>query len=74
MYAYLQLKTPKNARIIEKKIVSLLIARPPWSSESLDFNKYFLQGTCYTASECGTKSGTSDGNCAAGFGVCCTFT
>ena len=28
-------------------------------------------GTCYTASECSTKSGTADGTCAAGFGVCC---
>ena len=28
-------------------------------------------GTCYTASECSTKSGTVDGTCAAGFGVCC---
>merc|ERR1711981_124397 len=33
-----------------------------------------MKGTCFTSSECGSKSGTSDGNCAAGFGVCCTFT
>jgi hypothetical protein len=31
-------------------------------------------GTCYTQSECSTKGGSIDGNCAAGFGVCCTFT
>merc|ERR1719189_1601918 len=31
-------------------------------------------GTCYTAEECSTKGGTSDGSCASGFGVCCTFT
>merc|ERR1712241_47828 len=30
-------------------------------------------GTCYTASECTSLGGTTDGNCAAGFGVCCTF-
>jgi len=30
-------------------------------------------GTCYSASECASKSGTADGNCASGFGVCCTF-
>merc|ERR1712241_340767 len=30
-------------------------------------------GTCYTAEECSTKGGTSDGSCASGFGVCCTF-
>jgi hypothetical protein len=33
-----------------------------------------MYGTCYTASECSAKGGTVDGNCAAGFGVCCTFT
>lgn len=33
-----------------------------------------MYGTCYTASECSTKGGTVDGNCAAGFGVCCTIT
>jgi len=27
-----------------------------------------------TDTECSSKSGTVDGNCAAGFGVCCTFT
>merc|ERR1711874_318058 len=27
-------------------------------------------GTCYTAEECSTKGGTSDGSCASGFGVC----
>jgi len=33
-----------------------------------------LYGTCYTASECTSKGGSADGNCAAGFGACCTFT
>jgi len=28
-------------------------------------------GTCLTSSECTGRSGTSDGTCAAGFGVCC---
>lgn len=32
-----------------------------------------LNGTCYTASECTNKGGTSAGSCANGFGVCCTF-
>merc|ERR1712032_1242135 len=31
-------------------------------------------GTCYTSSECTTKGGSADGNCAAGFGVCCVIT
>jgi len=30
-------------------------------------------GTCYTTTECTDKSGTSSGNCASGFGVCCIF-
>merc|ERR1712080_711263 len=28
-------------------------------------------GTCMTSSECTSNGGTSDGNCAAGIGVCC---
>ena len=32
-----------------------------------------VYGTCFSASECSTKGGTADGNCAAGFGVCCNF-
>lgn len=34
----------------------------------------YTNGTCYTASECSAKSGSAQGNCAAGFGVCCIFT
>ena len=30
-------------------------------------------GTCQTSSECETAGGSADGNCAAGFGVCCKF-
>ena len=30
-----------------------------------------LTGTCLTASECTSRAGSSDGTCAAGFGVCC---
>lgn len=29
-------------------------------------------GACFTDAECRTKGGKSDGNCASGFGVCCT--
>merc|ERR1719430_54797 len=31
-------------------------------------------GTCYTATECSAAGGSADGNCAAGFGVCCLIT
>ena len=27
--------------------------------------------TCLTTSECSSKGGSAQGNCAAGFGVCC---
>lgn len=30
-------------------------------------------GTCFTTTECTEKGGSTDGNCAAGFGVCCVF-
>merc|ERR1712018_365759 len=30
-------------------------------------------GTCYTSEECSSRGGTSEGTCASGFGVCCTF-
>jgi len=30
-----------------------------------------LQGVCYTKQECADLGGSSEGNCAAGFGVCC---
>jgi len=30
-------------------------------------------GTCYSGTECTSKSGTAAGSCAAGFGVCCVF-
>ena len=28
-------------------------------------------GTCYTTTECTSRSGTASGTCASGFGVCC---
>lgn len=31
-------------------------------------------GTCLSATECTSRGGSADGNCASGFGVCCTFT
>jgi len=33
----------------------------------------YTNGTCFTSSECSSNGGTSQGNCAAGFGVCCVF-
>ena len=33
-----------------------------------------LQGVCYTKEQCEDIGGSADGNCAAGFGVCCIVT
>jgi len=33
----------------------------------------YSNGTCFTANECSSKGGSAQGNCAAGFGVCCVF-
>jgi len=33
----------------------------------------YSNGTCFTSSECQSKGGSAQGNCAAGFGVCCVF-
>jgi len=30
-----------------------------------------LTGTCVTSAQCSERSGTANGNCASGFGVCC---
>ena len=35
---------------------------------ALDVN---VKGICMNSDECTTKGGTSDGNCASGFGTCC---
>jgi len=33
----------------------------------------YSNGTCFTAAECSSNGGSAQGNCAAGFGVCCVF-
>ena len=35
---------------------------------ALDSN---VKGICMNSDECTTRGGTSDGNCASGFGICC---
>jgi len=47
---------------------------PCISSSSLSSGSTsYRNGTCYTSSECSNKGGSSKGNCASGFGVCCIF-
>merc|ERR1711992_382732 len=31
------------------------------------------KGICYSSTECSDKGGLAEGNCAAGFGVCCVI-
>lgn len=33
----------------------------------------YRNGTCLTSAECSQKGGSSGGDCAGGFGVCCVF-
>merc|ERR1740129_2372488 len=61
-----------NAR--NKKIFSLFTIVNFPNDQCTAKSDTSLFGTCYTASECTNKGGTADGNCAAGFGACCTFT
>jgi len=55
-----------------KKVFSLfsIVTFPNAGCASQDAAR---NGTCYTSSECQNKGGTTSGNCAAGFGVCCLF-
>merc|ERR1712241_1599512 len=56
----------------KEKLFSLfsVVTFPNAGCSSLDATR---NGTCYTSSECKDKGGTSSGNCAVGFGVCCLF-
>merc|ERR1719272_1502012 len=56
-----------------KKLFSLfsIVTFPNQGCASQDSSA--RNGTCYTSSECQNKGGTTSGNCAAGFGVCCLF-
>ncbi|TRY74988.1 hypothetical protein TCAL_12452 [Tigriopus californicus] len=48
------------------------------TSEPIGFHRQKItpgdnRGTCLSVQECSSQGGTSDGNCASGFGVCCLF-
>jgi len=67
----------KPATIRDKKLFSLFTVVTFPNNEctaksSTSSTKVY--GTCLTQSECTGRSGLSDGNCAAGFGICCTIT
>merc|ERR1712038_2057337 len=54
-----------------KKLLSLFSVVQFPNEECTSTSSSTTIGTCFTSSECTSKSGTAEGNCAAGFGVCC---
>jgi len=64
-----QLDTMKNKKTLS--LFSIVTFPNNQCTAKSDNTEY---GTCLTSSECIAKSGSTDGNCAAGFGVCCVFT
>jgi len=63
-------KTDEDVARMKKALGIFSVIRFP---NSLCVGSAGLNGTCYTAEECSAKSGSSDGACASGFGVCCTI-
>jgi len=69
-------KHTKGVEARDKKVFSLftVVTFPneqcTAKSSSTTGAKY---GTCLSSTECSTNSGVVDGNCASGFGVCCTY-
>jgi len=60
----------------QKKVFSLfsVVTFPNEQCTGKSSGSVEVLGTCFSKSECTSKGGSADGNCAAGFGVCCTFT
>merc|ERR1719347_1833167 len=58
----------------KKKLLNVfnIVRFPNDGCNSTDSSNFY--GTCYTASECAAKGGSSKGSCASGFGVCCITT
>merc|ERR1719410_929611 len=57
----------------QKKLLSLFSVVQFPNDECTSTSSSTTIGTCFTSSECSSKSGTAEGNCAAGFGVCCVI-
>merc|ERR1712158_74090 len=65
-FGQLATNNTRNGRVFS--LFSIVQFPNPRCTSSTSSTTY---GTCLTSSECSTSGGTSDGNCAAGFGVCC---
>jgi len=56
----------------DKKVLSVFTV-VKFPNTACDSSTSGRNGTCYTASECTSKGGSSSGACASSFGVCCVF-
>merc|ERR1712012_1023881 len=69
------LELPEES-VRDKKILSLfsVVSFPnnECTASSSSTSEQVL-GICFSSTECTGKGGKADGNCASGFGVCCTF-
>ena len=55
--------------MIEQLSIFTVVAFP--NEECQVVTDKVTKGTCMASDECDELSGTKDGNCAGGFGVCC---
>merc|ERR1712001_518214 len=67
----LSLATTKDERA--RKTLSLFSIVQFPNAQCTGASSSTTYGTCYTSTECTAKGGSADGNCAAGFGVCCVI-
>jgi len=72
-FLFLVAGTEKSKGSREKKLFSLFNIVTFANEQCTAKSDTSIYGICYTNTECESRSGTKDGNCAAGFGVCCTF-
>merc|ERR1712018_217856 len=71
--SYVRTETETSTNEKQGKVFSLFSVVTFPNSQCTAKSDTTEYGTCYTASECTSLGGTTDGNCAAGFGVCCIF-
>jgi len=65
--------TDSNKLAKHPKVFSLFSIVQFPNSACTSTSSTYSNGTCLTSSECSSKSGSAQGNCASGFGVCCVF-
>merc|ERR1719308_242012 len=62
-----------NTKVRQGKVFSLFSIVQFPNDACASTSGTYKNGTCLTAGECSGKGGSAQGNCAAGFGVCCVF-